>query len=101
VRALRIQPPRPIEPSLDPYTVEQYLDLTLPTGRQDRPLLLDVRPKFCSINITQEVRDFAAKQNQSADTFLAAAPPLALSLSKGGLCIRRQRRRDSASAAAE
>ena len=36
-------------------------------------------PKFCSMKITQEVRDFAAKQNQSAETFLAATPlsPLA------------------------
>jgi phosphomethylpyrimidine synthase len=31
-------------------------------------------PKFCSMKITQEVRDFAAKQNQSADSFLAAMP---------------------------
>jgi phosphomethylpyrimidine synthase len=29
-------------------------------------------PKFCSMKITQEVRDFAAKQNQPADAFLAA-----------------------------
>ncbi|HEX8625592.1 MAG TPA: phosphomethylpyrimidine synthase ThiC, partial [Allosphingosinicella sp.] len=29
-------------------------------------------PKFCSMKITQEVRDFAGKQNGSADTFLAA-----------------------------
>jgi phosphomethylpyrimidine synthase len=29
-------------------------------------------PKFCSMKITQEVRDFAAKQNASADAFLAA-----------------------------
>lgn len=26
---------------------------------------------FCSMKITQEVRDFATKQNASADTFLA------------------------------
>jgi len=32
-------------------------------------------PKFCSMKITQEVRDFAAKQNQSANSFLAANPP--------------------------
>ena len=31
-------------------------------------------PKFCSMKITQEVRDFAAKQNQEADAFLAATP---------------------------
>jgi phosphomethylpyrimidine synthase len=28
-------------------------------------------PNFCSMKITQEVRDFAAKQNASTDTFLA------------------------------
>ena len=27
---------------------------------------------FCSMKITQEVRDFAAKQNSAPDTFLAA-----------------------------
>jgi phosphomethylpyrimidine synthase len=32
-------------------------------------------PKFCSMKITQEVRDFAAKQNAPADTFLAAGGP--------------------------
>jgi phosphomethylpyrimidine synthase len=29
-------------------------------------------PKFCSMKITQEVRDFAAKQNSGMDTFVAA-----------------------------
>jgi phosphomethylpyrimidine synthase len=29
-------------------------------------------PKFCSMKITQEVRDFAAKQNQPSDQFIAA-----------------------------
>ena len=29
-------------------------------------------PKFCSMKITQEVRDFAAKQNQPSDAFIAA-----------------------------
>jgi phosphomethylpyrimidine synthase len=29
-------------------------------------------PKFCSMKITQEVRDFAAKQNQEATAFIAA-----------------------------
>jgi phosphomethylpyrimidine synthase len=27
-------------------------------------------PKFCSMKITQQVRDFAAKQNASANSFL-------------------------------
>ena len=29
-------------------------------------------PKFCSMKITQEVRDFAAKQNAGVDSFIAA-----------------------------
>jgi phosphomethylpyrimidine synthase len=29
-------------------------------------------PKFCSMKITQEVRDFAAKQNAGVETFVAA-----------------------------
>jgi phosphomethylpyrimidine synthase len=33
-------------------------------------------PKFCSMKITQEVRDFAAKQNQGADGFIAAGEAL-------------------------
>jgi len=28
-------------------------------------------PKFCSMKITQEVRDFAAKQNAEIETFVA------------------------------
>jgi phosphomethylpyrimidine synthase len=29
-------------------------------------------PKFCSMQISQEVREFAAKQNADADSFIAA-----------------------------
>jgi len=29
-------------------------------------------PKFCSMKISQEVRDFAAKQNADIETFVAA-----------------------------
>ncbi|MEA1157560.1 hypothetical protein U8M34_28855, partial [Klebsiella pneumoniae] len=29
-------------------------------------------PKFCSMKITQEVRDFAARQNQESTGFIAA-----------------------------
>ena len=32
-------------------------------------------PKFCSMQILQEVREFAAKQNQESDAFIAANPP--------------------------
>jgi phosphomethylpyrimidine synthase len=61
--------------SLDPDTAEQYHDQTLPAeGAKTAHFCSMCGPKFCSMKITQEVRDFAAKQNQGADTFLAATP---------------------------
>jgi phosphomethylpyrimidine synthase len=63
--------------SLDPDTAEQYHDQTLPAeGAKTAHFCSMCGPKFCSMKITQEVREFAAKQNQSADSFLAANPPL-------------------------
>jgi phosphomethylpyrimidine synthase len=64
--------------SLDPDTAEQYHDQTLPAeGAKTAHFCSMCGPKFCSMKITQEVRDFAAKQNASADTFIAATqdPP--------------------------
>jgi phosphomethylpyrimidine synthase len=62
--------------SLDPDTAEQYHDQTLPAeGAKTAHFCSMCGPKFCSMKITQEVRDFAAKQNASADTFLEANPP--------------------------
>jgi phosphomethylpyrimidine synthase len=59
--------------SLDPDTAEQYHDQTLPAeGAKTAHFCSMCGPKFCSMKITQEVRDFAAKQNAPADTFLAA-----------------------------
>nr|WP_277872734.1 phosphomethylpyrimidine synthase ThiC [Sphingomonas ginsenosidivorax] len=59
--------------SLDPDTAEQYHDQTLPAeGAKTAHFCSMCGPKFCSMKITQEVRDFAAKQNSPADTFLAA-----------------------------
>jgi phosphomethylpyrimidine synthase len=59
--------------SLDPDTAEQYHDQTLPAeGAKTAHFCSMCGPKFCSMKITQEVRDFAAKQNQSADAFLAS-----------------------------
>jgi phosphomethylpyrimidine synthase len=59
--------------SLDPDTAEQYHDQTLPAeGAKTAHFCSMCGPKFCSMKITQEVRDFAAKQNASADTFLEA-----------------------------
>src|SRR3546814_17891238 len=59
--------------SLDPDTAEQYHDQTLPEeGAKKAQFCSMCGPKFCSMKITQEVRDFAAGQNQSADSFIAA-----------------------------
>jgi phosphomethylpyrimidine synthase len=59
--------------SLDPDTAEAYHDQTLPAeGAKTAHFCSMCGPKFCSMKITQEVRDFAAKQNAPADTFLAA-----------------------------
>jgi len=61
--------------SLDPDTAEQYHDQTLPAeGAKTAHFCSMCGPKFCSMKITQEVRDFAAKQNQSAESFLASSP---------------------------
>jgi phosphomethylpyrimidine synthase len=60
--------------SLDPDTAEQYHDQTLPAeGAKTAHFCSMCGPKFCSMKITQEVRDFAAKQNAAADTFLEAS----------------------------
>jgi phosphomethylpyrimidine synthase len=62
--------------SLDPDTAEQYHDQTLPAeGAKTAHFCSMCGPKFCSMKITQEVRDFAAKQNQSADAFIASGGP--------------------------
>jgi phosphomethylpyrimidine synthase len=59
--------------SLDPDTAEQYHDQTLPSeGAKTAHFCSMCGPKFCSMKITAEVREFAAKQNASADTFLEA-----------------------------
>jgi phosphomethylpyrimidine synthase len=59
--------------SLDPETAELYHDETLPAeGAKTAHFCSMCGPKFCSMKITQEVREFAAKQNAPADTFLAA-----------------------------
>ena len=59
--------------SLDPDTAEQYHDQTLPAeGAKTAHFCSMCGPKFCSMKISQEVREFAAKQNQPADGFIAA-----------------------------
>jgi len=59
--------------SLDPDTAEQYHDQTLPAeGAKTAHFCSMCGPKFCSMKITQEVRDFATKQNQESSAFIAA-----------------------------
>jgi len=59
--------------SLDPDTAEQYHDQTLPAeGAKTAHFCSMCGPKFCSMKITQEVRDFASKQNAGAESFIAA-----------------------------
>lgn len=59
--------------SLDPDTAEQYHDQTLPAeGAKSAHFCSMCGPKFCSMKISQEVREFAKLQNQDSTTFLAA-----------------------------
>jgi phosphomethylpyrimidine synthase len=59
--------------SLDPDTAEQYHDQTLPAeGAKTAHFCSMCGPKFCSMKITQEVREFAARQNAEVGTFVAA-----------------------------
>jgi hypothetical protein len=55
------------------WTAEQYHDQTLPAeGAKSAHFCSMCGPKFCSMKITQEVRDFAAKQNADITTFVAS-----------------------------
>ena len=59
--------------SLDPATAEQFHDATLPAeGAKSAHFCSMCGPKFCSMKITREVRDFAMRQNQPAGDFLAS-----------------------------
>jgi phosphomethylpyrimidine synthase len=62
--------------SLDPETAQKFHDATLPAeGAKVAHFCSMCGPKFCSMKITQEVRDFAARQN--SDSFLAAETGMA------------------------
>ncbi|SIN83736.1 hydroxymethylpyrimidine synthase [Parasphingorhabdus marina DSM 22363] len=59
--------------SLDPDTAEEFHDQTLPAeGAKTAHFCSMCGPKFCSMKISQEVREFAGKQNQSAEGFIAS-----------------------------
>ena len=58
--------------SLDPDTAEQYHDQTLPAeGAKTAHFCSMCGPKFCSMKISQEVREFAKLQNQGSENFIA------------------------------
>jgi len=58
--------------SLDPDTAEEYHDQTLPAeGAKTAHFCSMCGPKFCSMKITQEVREFAAKQNAPVEQSIA------------------------------
>ncbi len=59
--------------SLDPDTAEQYHDQTLPAeGAKTAHFCSMCGPKFCSMKISQDVREFAKLQNQDSAGFIAA-----------------------------
>jgi phosphomethylpyrimidine synthase len=63
--------------SLDPDTAEQYHDQTLPAeGAKTAHFCSMCGPKFCSMKISQEVREFARLQKQPAGDFVAAEADL-------------------------
>jgi len=72
--------------SLDPDTAEKYHDQTLPAeGAKTAHFCSMCGPKFCSMKITAEVREFAAKQNAEADQFIAANPQLEADQAEAGM----------------
>jgi phosphomethylpyrimidine synthase len=61
--------------SLDPDTAEAFHDQTLPAeGAKTAHFCSMCGPKFCSMKITQEVREFARLQEQAASTPLPTPP---------------------------
>ena len=61
--------------SLDPDTGEQIFRFGPPAeGAKTAHFRSVCGPKICSMKTAQEVGDFAARQNQSAEAFLAATP---------------------------
>ena len=71
--------------SLDPETALKYHDETLPAeGAKVAHFCSMCGPKFCSMKITQDVRDYAAKQNIDAMLEAGMAEKSAEFRAKGG-----------------
>ena len=78
--------------SLDPDTAEQFHDQTLPAeGAKTAHFCSMCGPKFCSMKISQEVRDFAATQNQDVGDFIATGE------AEAGMAAMSERFRDAGS----
>jgi phosphomethylpyrimidine synthase len=59
--------------ALDPVTARAYHDETLPAGGAKLAHFCSMcGPKFCSMEITQQIRDFAAEQGLSVDEAIEA-----------------------------
>jgi hypothetical protein len=56
-------------------TAERYHDQTLPAEGAKSAHCLDVRARFCSMKITQEVRDFAARAKRPDQTLPPPGTP--------------------------
>jgi phosphomethylpyrimidine synthase len=68
--------------SLDPDTAEQYHDQTLPAeGAKTAHFCSMCGPKFCSMKITQEVREFARLQDEGLINSTPVRPELVEGLS--------------------
>ena len=71
--------------SLDPETALKYHDETLPAeGAKVAHFCSMCGPKFCSMKINQDVRDYAAKQNTDAMLEAGMAEKSAEFKTKGG-----------------
>jgi hypothetical protein len=65
--------------SLDPVTARAYHDETLPAdGAKVAHFCSMCGPKFCSMRITQDVRDYAASMTRKAEEFRAAGSEIYL-----------------------
>ena len=73
--------------SLDPDTAEQYHDQTLPAeGAKTAHFCSMCGPKFCSMKISQEVREFAARQHNNPPQAGGGVPaPLAQEEAEKGM----------------
>ena len=72
-RALRVPLGGPVQSGLDPETRAPYHDETLPKEAHKVAHFCSMcGPKFCSMEITQQVRDYAAKLNETPE--MAARP---------------------------